>query len=187
MVPPGELMCTMTAAALDFSSRSSASTRSWSLRIRPSILTRAIEPDAANAPRPAGVATTATVTMAAITTRAGDDAPERQLAAHPAAIDDHVRIERHREFSQRAVVEGPHGILRATLICRASITSIAMQYEENKALLPSPREWREQSDMRGCSASRLRIDPHPALAHFSHGRRKKKRPRSKPGPDDPNE
>ena len=70
MVPPGELMCTTTAAALDFSSRSSASTRSLSLRIRPSILTRAIEPDAVNVPRPAGVATTATVTMAAITTKA---------------------------------------------------------------------------------------------------------------------
>ena len=51
MVPPGELICTMTAAAREFSSRSSASTRSWSLRIRPSILTRAIEPDAVNALR----------------------------------------------------------------------------------------------------------------------------------------
>ena len=90
MVPPGELMCTMTAAALDFSSRSSASTRSASLRIRPSILTRAIEPAPVNVPRPPGVASTPTATIAAMATNADDHPPERQLAADPAAIDDHI-------------------------------------------------------------------------------------------------
>ena len=70
MVPPGELMCTMTAAACDFSSRSSASTRCWSLRISPSMLTRAIEPDAVSAAAPAGVAITPTATIAAIATTA---------------------------------------------------------------------------------------------------------------------
>ena len=70
MVPPGELMCTTTAAALEFSSRSSASTRSLSLRISPSIWTRAIEPDAVSASRPPGVAITPMATTAAIASTA---------------------------------------------------------------------------------------------------------------------
>jgi hypothetical protein len=68
VVPPGELMWTMTAAWFDFSSRSSASTRCWSLRISPSMLTRAIEPDA-SAVGPLVVAIAPTVTIAAIATR----------------------------------------------------------------------------------------------------------------------
>ena len=69
MVPPGELIWTMTATWLDFSSRSSASTRCWSLRISPSMLTRAIEPDAASAAGPLFVAIAPTVTIAAMATR----------------------------------------------------------------------------------------------------------------------
>src|SRR5664279_2617235 len=49
-------MCTTTAAAREFSSRSSASTRSLSLRIRPSIWTRAIAREVVNVLRPLGVA-----------------------------------------------------------------------------------------------------------------------------------
>ncbi len=96
MVPPGELMWMMTAAWLDFSSRSSASTRCWSLRISPSMLTRAIEPDAVSAAGPLVVAIAPTATIAAIGNQAGGDTPEGQLAADPAAIDDHVQIKRHR-------------------------------------------------------------------------------------------
>ena len=74
MVPPGELICTMTAGACDFSSRSRASTRSLSLRIRPSIWTRAIELEVVSASRADGVAktpmaTTATTATAAAVTR----------------------------------------------------------------------------------------------------------------------
>ena len=96
MVPPGELMWMMTAAWLDFSSRSSASTRCWSLRISPSILTRAIEPDVASAAGPLVRRDRADGDDRRDGDQAGDDAPEGQLAADPAAIDDHVRIERHR-------------------------------------------------------------------------------------------
>jgi len=56
----------MTAAAREFSSRSNAWARPWSLRIRPSILTRAIEPDAVKALRPPGVAVTPMAAIAAI-------------------------------------------------------------------------------------------------------------------------
>src|SRR6185437_10838980 len=66
VVPPGELMCTITAATLESASRSSASTRSWSLRISPLIITRAIDPDDVSARRPAGVTIMPAPTIAAI-------------------------------------------------------------------------------------------------------------------------
>ena len=95
MVPPGELMCTMTAAC-DFSSRSSASTRLWSLRISPSMLTRAIDPDDVSEAASAGGRDQADGDDRRDRHHDGRDPPERQLATDPAAIDDHVRIERHR-------------------------------------------------------------------------------------------
>ena len=60
------------------------------------MLTRAIEPDAVSAAGPLVVAISADGDDRRDGNQAGRDAPEGQLAADPAAIDDHVRIERHR-------------------------------------------------------------------------------------------
>src|SRR6202521_2315605 len=126
-------MCTTTAAASDFSSFSSAATRSWSLRIRPSILTRAIESDVANAPRPPGVATAPTAMIAAIAIKAAttrQNVSLRRILRRSTITSESSDI----EILPEAVLEGSHGILCTTLLYRALNTSIASQYEENMAL-----------------------------------------------------
>ena len=95
-MPPGLLTCTITALAFDLARRSSASTRCRLPRIRPSIVTRAIDP-----PGPP-VRTARLPVSSDRPAHHGDDGdehrgdpPERQLAPHAAAIDDEIGIERH--------------------------------------------------------------------------------------------
>ena len=60
------------------------------------MLTRAIEPDAASAAGPLVVAIAPTVTIAAMATSTAATRQKVSLRRSAAAIDDHVRIERHR-------------------------------------------------------------------------------------------
>src|SRR5712664_903515 len=131
-------MCTMTAAARDFSSRSSASTRSLSLRIKPSIWTRAIEPDVVNALRPPGVATTPPATLAAlatITAATRQKVSLRRILRRSTITSESSDIEISPEGGLQ---KGAHGVLCTALISHVLITLIATQYKENKTLFPSP-------------------------------------------------
>jgi len=78
----------MTAAAEDFSSRSSASTRLVAANQALDV-DRAIEPDVVRVLRPPGVAITPTVTMAAMAATARPRA-RRSACGGSCAIDDHV-------------------------------------------------------------------------------------------------
>src|SRR3954454_15401912 len=120
----------MTAAAEDFSSRAKASVRSESLRIRPSMVTRAIEPDTFSVWRPLGVASTPTTATAAIATAI-------------AATRQNVSL---RRILRRSTMKSESSDIGALLDGRNfaaaaskpgySIASIAMQVGENKALFP---------------------------------------------------
>src|SRR3954451_8166830 len=121
-------MWTMTPAAGDFSSRSSASTRSWSLRIKPSMLTRAIDPDEVSDARPAGVAIRPTATTAAIATTAAKTRQKvslRRILRRSTITSESSDIEILPKYPARFASAAPAK--------RYLITSIAMQYEENKA------------------------------------------------------
>src|SRR5947209_13333124 len=120
----------MTAAAEDFSSRAKASVRSESLRIRPSIVTRAIEPETFSVWRPPGVASTPTMAIAAIATAT-------------AATRQNVSLRRilRRSTMKSESSDIGHLLDRRNLAAAASkpgysIASIAMQVEENKVLSP---------------------------------------------------
>src|ERR1700732_2196467 len=121
-------MCTTTAAALEFASRSSASTRSWSLRIRPSILTRAIEPAVVSALRPRGDITSATTAIAATATSAASTRQNvslrrslRRSTITSESSDIEILLKASARFAFAASAN------------RYLNTSIAAQYEENKA------------------------------------------------------
>ena len=159
MVPPGELMCRMTAAACDFSSRSSASTRERSLRISPSMLTRAIEPEDVSEARPPGVAITPTVTTAATAATAATTRQKvnlRRILRRSTITSESSDIE--------ILLKYPARFASAALANRYPDTSIAMQYEENKApgtpLLPHAkrkRAYRALSQQKGPGRNRSLI------------------------------
>src|SRR5260221_13769472 len=118
----------MTAAACDFSSRPSASPRSWSLRIKPSMLTRAIDPDEVSEARPPGVAITPTATTAAIATTAAKTRQKvslRRILRRSTITSESSDIEILPKYPARFASAAPAE--------RYPDTSIAIQYEENKA------------------------------------------------------
>src|SRR6201994_2710859 len=122
-------MCTTTAAAFDFSSRSSASTRSWSLRIRPSMVTRAIEPALVNVPRAPGEASvpiTAIAPMAMITASTRQNVSLRRILRRSTITSESSDIE-------ILLKTKPACFARIAQISGYPVQSIAVQYEENKA------------------------------------------------------
>src|SRR6195952_4034015 len=121
-------MWTMTATACDFSSRSSASTRSWSLRIKPSILTRAIDPDEVSEARPPGVAIKPTATTAAIATTAA--ATRQKVSLRRILRRSTITFE---SSDIEILPKYPARFASTALAKRYPDTSIATQYEENKA------------------------------------------------------
>src|SRR6185437_6032747 len=118
----------MTAAAWDFSNRSSASTRCRSLRIRPSMLTRAIEPDEVKVPRLPGdiITPTPAIAATAITTAATRQKVSlRRIRRRSTITSESIDIEILLKYGPRFA-----STARTT---RYPITSIAAQFEEMKA------------------------------------------------------
>ena len=81
----------------DFASRSNASTRCRSLRIKPVIVTRAMAPllTPVSTPVPGARNADADSDHGDDREQHGEDSPHREFAPHPAAIDNGIGIERH--------------------------------------------------------------------------------------------
>src|SRR3979409_689503 len=137
---------------------------------------RAIEPPVASEPRPP-VAITPTMTMAAIATKAASTRQKvslRRILRRSTITSESSDIEILLKYAARfAFAASPTAY---------PITSIAMQYEENKARSPLPF-WERVAGTRQDRSGRVRglspriETPHPALrATFSHkGRREKQK------------
>src|SRR5215471_13294750 len=114
VVPPGLLICTITPLLEDFPRRSSASTRARSLRMRPVIVTRAIEAPGA----PGNMAVPGARSAAAIATT-------RQIAARRAKMRQKESLRRMRR--------------RSTMVSASSDIALVLLLHRLFALAPQRR------------------------------------------------